>query len=321
MLHIIWLVLKIIGMILLALFALLLAVLAAVLLAPVRYRVKGSYHGSPVVTGKVTWLLHILSIKAVYDGELDLGVRVFGIRLLKPGSRKEKEVEEELILQSQELMHELEEELEHDVEDDVEEEPLPHPEEKKAERQNDVKKEKKAGRASSSDSKPGEDSTSNPGGDSTSKPGEEKSVFVRRWEKLKASLTGSYYRIKEKVLDLKENLEKGKEFLQNEENKKTIKLLWKSGKKLLKHVLPRKVKGRVEFGFDDPYITGQILSAAGVFYPVYARQLEICPMFDQSVFEAEGELKGRIRIGTVLFILLRVYCNKNFRVLLKQRRG
>lgn len=309
MLHIIWLVLKIIGIILLVLLALVLAVLAAVLLVPVRYRARGSFYGSPVVTGKVTWLLHILSIKAVYDGELDLGVRVFGIRLLKPGSRKEKEVEEELILQSQELMHELEEEMK----DDVEAEPLPHPDEKKAERQRDIKKEKKAERSSSSAPKPG--------GDSESKPGKEKSGFVRRLEKLKASLTGTYYRIKEKFSDLNENLEKGKEFLRNEENKKTIKLLWKSGKKLLKHVLPQKAKGRVVFGFDDPYITGQILSAAGVFYPVYARQLEICPMFDQSVFEAEGELKGRIRIGTVLFILLRVYCNKNFRVLLKQRRG
>ena len=111
MLHIIWLVLKIIGIILLVLLGLLVAVLAAVLLVPLRYRADGSYHGRPVVTAKVTWLLHILSLKAVYDEELDLSFRIFGFRLLKPGSRKEEEVEEELILQSQELMNQLEEEI------------------------------------------------------------------------------------------------------------------------------------------------------------------------------------------------------------------
>ncbi len=298
MLHIIWLVLKIIGIILLVLLGLLVAVLAAVLLVPLRYRADGSYHGRPVVTAKVTWLLHILSLKAVYDEELDLSFRIFGFRLLKPGSRKEEEVEEELILQSQELMNQLEEE----ITEEAKAEPLPHPEEKKVERQKTVKKERKA-------------EASEPDAESDSP------LPVKWWKKLKASLSGFYYRIKDQFLSIQEKFEKGKEFLQDEENKKTIRLLWKNGKKLLKHLLPRKVKGEVIFGFDDPYITGQILSAASVFYPLYARQFKICPMFDQSVLEAEVSLKGRIRIGTVLFILLQVYCNKNFRVLLKRWRG
>lgn len=293
MLHIIWLVLKIIGIILLVLLMLLLAALAAVLLVPIRYKAEGSFHGSLVGAAKVTWLLHILSVKAVYDGELDLSFRIFGFRLLKPATQKEEEAEEELILQSQELIRELEEE----IVEEMELEPLPPPEEKKAERE------------------------SGPEAEIEAEAETEASPVFRWWKKQKAALAGCYHHMKEKVLNLKENLDRGKEFIQDEENKKTIKLLWKNGKKLLKHILPRKVKGKVLFGFDDPYITGQVLSAASIFYPLYARQLSVCPVFDQAVFEAEGELKGRIRIGTVLFILIRVYCNKNFRVLLKQWRS
>lgn len=301
MLHIIWLILKIIGLILLAVLAFALLALASVLFVPIRYKAEGGYQKEPRGYVRLTWLLHILSVKAVYDGELDIIIRLFGFRIFKPG--KEAEMGDELILQSQDLAHDLEQELL----EEAAEEPAPEPlEEKKVQTEKRVQTEKKK-KAAKEKKEPAPD---------RGKAGSEKS----RWEHLKESAAEKYLRMKQAVLDLEINLEKGKAFLEDEENKRTFKLLVKSAKALLKHIRPRRLKGEVRFGFDDPYTTGQVLTAASMLYPLYGQQIRLYPEFEQSVFEAEGELKGRIRLGTVLYWIARVYLNKNFRTLLKKRK-
>lgn len=66
------LVLKIIGLILLGILGLILALIFAVLLVPVRYRAEASYYDEARAKAEVSWLLHIISCRAVYDGELVL---------------------------------------------------------------------------------------------------------------------------------------------------------------------------------------------------------------------------------------------------------
>ena len=89
MLHGILFILKIIGILLLAVLGLILAVTLLVLLAPVRYRLKASVlEKNPDVDLRITWLLHLLSVRARYHpkgGPFDLSVRILGIRL---GGRK-----------------------------------------------------------------------------------------------------------------------------------------------------------------------------------------------------------------------------------------
>ena len=59
MLHVGLLILKIIGFVLLGILCLILGLILIVLLVPVRYRMEGSYHGSPQGMARITWLLHI----------------------------------------------------------------------------------------------------------------------------------------------------------------------------------------------------------------------------------------------------------------------
>ena len=44
-------------------------------------------------------------------------------------------------------------------------------------------------------------------------------------------------------------------------------------------------------------------------------------MFEEPVMEGELKLKGRLRMGTILWCGFRVFLNKNFRLLLKQWRS
>ena len=85
-------------------------------------------------------------------------------------------------------------------------------------------------------------------------------------------------------------------------NQASLKLLWKQTGRFLRHVCPRGGKGSVTFGFEEPYLTGQVLSAAALIYPFFEGNLEICPVFDETVFEAEGSFKGRIRAGYLLWL-------------------
>ncbi|MBR0306454.1 MAG: DUF2953 domain-containing protein, partial [Lachnospiraceae bacterium] len=128
----------------------------------------------------------------------------------------------------------------------------------------------------------------------------------------------AYQQICGKVNTGQEKIEQVRTFLNDQENRKTIGLLWRQVKKLLRHVLPRKISGRVRFGFDDPATTGQILTYISPFYGLYAKTLKLEPIFEEKVLDGELHVKGHIRAATLLWIVIRVVLNKNFRVLLKK---
>lgn len=85
----------------------------------------------------------------------------------------------------------------------------------------------------------------------------------------------------------------------------TFKRAWKTVKRrgtvILRHILPKKVRGYVRFGFSDPAATGQAIGAVGMFLPLIPEGLRVIPDFQEPCLEADVNLKGRI----VLFVLLR----------------
>ena len=111
------------------------------------------------------------------------------------------------------------------------------------------------------------------------------------------------------------------DFLNREENKNTFRLLFRQLKKLLRHILPRKMTGKLRFGLDEPYKTGQILTYVSPFYGLYAKHLQLMPVFDEAVLEGDLKIAGRIRIGTILVLAVRVLLDKNFRKLIGKLRN
>ena len=68
-------ILKVIGWILLGILGLILLTVLTVLLVPIRYRADGVWKEEKYIRGRVTWLLHLLSIRVTYEKELLLEVR------------------------------------------------------------------------------------------------------------------------------------------------------------------------------------------------------------------------------------------------------
>lgn len=71
-------ILKIIGILLLALLGLLFSAALLVLVVPLRYRIWMEYRESLKAKVSVSWLLKMAELKAVYDGELNVDVRALG---------------------------------------------------------------------------------------------------------------------------------------------------------------------------------------------------------------------------------------------------
>ena len=59
-------------------------------------------------------------------------------------------------------------------------------------------------------------------------------------------------------------------------------------------------------GIRDSYTTGQVLHAVSLIYPFYHRQLFLYPVFDEKILDAEGSLRGRIRLSVILWLVRQV---------------
>lgn len=274
-------VLKIIGLILLAILGLILFFVLAVLLVPIRYRAEGSYQAKPVVKATLSWFLHALSLKLVYEETFCMRIRILGITIKRFDEHSEEDHESE-----------TEMEMESETTEPIKPEPIapeppkPMPEKKKAENE-------KQNRVPSDTKKKKEQHT------------RRETVWTR---------------LREWWSRLSERWDTIKSWIQNEENKQMLRLIKRQFFGILRHILPGKISGRIKFGFDDPFKTGQLLAYISPFYGFYAEKLELIPVFEEPVLEGNVRLKGRIRIGTILAKAVRLLFHKNIRKTIRQFR-
>ncbi len=88
--------------------------------------------------------------------------------------------------------------------------------------------------------------------------------------------------------------------------------------KIVRHILPRKLKGSIRFGTGDPCSTGKILGAAAMMYPIYGGHISVEPVFEEKALEFDLYLRGRIRVITVLLPALMTYWSRDFKYLRKK---
>ncbi len=321
MLHIILFILKILGLLVLIALGLVLAVALLILLVPVRYQAEGSYDGKVKGKARITWLLHILSVTAQYEEDLIVRVRIFGFRIGKPKKMdSELKEAEDIVVQAMEIMEPepIREVLKGKEEDPdrVREEPIPPPQEE-SRNLTPPKEEPKKEEPKWEEPKREEPKKKEP---KKKKGFQIKGMFEKLKKKVLMAFTKLkffFLRICDTLKTIKDKKDEIYAWISDKENQKTGKLLFRQVKRLVRHILPRRGKGNITFGFDDPYLTGQVLTYASVIYPLCHKHLNLYPVFDQTVFTMEGKFRGRIRMGSVLLIGSRMLLNRNFRRLLK----
>ena len=330
MLHILLTILKILGILILVILGLILSVILVVLFVPIRYQGDVLFDGKPKAEAMVSWLLRVIRVHVNYgeDG-LTILAKVLWFKIFEqtpdePKELSDTEASEKVTSQISEKTNVPASEAPVKSEKSsvpVSETPLKTEKsnktvsvavsERKMPESPKTFSEENAKESHKEIHKEIHKETSQPKNSAVDKIGTVVTNVIQKIRSIYLSLTGKYEAGKEKI-------DMVRSFLENEKNRQTIRLIWKRVLKIIKHCLPRKMNGRVKFGFDDPATTGQILTYISPFYGVYAKTVSIEPVFDEKVMEGELHLKGRIRLAVLLWGAIRVLLNKNFRILLKK---
>ncbi len=357
MLGIVLLILKIIGIALLVILGLLLLILLAILFVPVRYKAWGEKHEKIKAEGRVTWLFHILRIKAVFeDGKLKTKGKFLFLNIMNSDEDVEKEWnnEEDLIdLPDEDGDGDGNREKDKKQDAAVRQETARNPKTTvKVETDDDPGAAEKTQAAeeieaaAEGEAVEKQETTENPVAaektEGTERPeGTEETEIPERPEGTEISERPDGHKVGRKK-DRKKKKEKDKDTeprVKDGDEKKTgivkkVKNLYNikndprakrfcqtSGqrlKKIVRHIIPRKLKGYLKFGTGDPCSTGKILGAAAMIYPLYAGHISVEPVFEEKMLEFDLKLRGRIRIFTVGLPLLMTYKSKDLKYLRKK---
>lgn len=317
MLGILLTILKIIGIILLVLIGLILLAAAVILLVPIRYHGEGARE-EKILSGnvKLTWLLHMISASAsLSEDGTKIRVCLFG-KTIYPKTKKLPKKSKAKKMPKQEAPKKSEKSEKPKQQSDTVSKDVATIYEPQKPIPELPKKEKKI-----ADEAPEAKKMDEPESEKKQQSQKEKSArpdVKSKFEAIKQKLLA----VKEKFIDSKAGIQKiknkidyWKNLLTSDPVKEAMGFLWKKTKGLLHHILPRRMTGRIHFGFEDPSKTGKTLAYFSMLYPFTKENLVIEPEFETEGLILEGDIafRGRIRLGYLVYVALSVVLNKNIR--------
>lgn len=325
---ILWLLLGVIGLLLLC--------ILLVLFAPITYKVDAAYDGTAKINAKIRFL--IFSVRLKFDQKtkkMEQDIRVAFFRL----GRKDTEKADEAVRTVEEMI--LEDEK---YEEDSSEEETSEEESSEDRTSDNIIPDDGTPDIVVSDTKPKpqsetiESSLANEENDlwnnedetcfqdavlpEEKKPFEKIRAFfvkVSAWfrrirgfavqltpERIVESVEQKLNELNKKKLRIQKKLERIKKFWNMNCTVKTRAYLKKYIGSVLRHIRPRKIKGWIHYGFDDPCKTGQVTGYLSLMPFVYQKGLSLEPDFYNKVIEGHIYMRGHIQLGYLLRIVLNI---------------
>lgn len=337
--------LKILGILLLILLALVLLVL----FAPIGYRLSAIFHGIEAVAcsnsleteslagetpscgkyeirGSVSWLWFLIRFPFSWkDGQLQWKFQILGIPFLKSGKRGGHNRSQDLGRKPKKSQKDK------TSEQRIAPDRKNHKDQEEIKEKTNLSEQETRQSGDRSDPIPGDTDADRgekpeitvsarykqPEDVENKKKYKKQSLFRRLWQKIK-----EYYQavcdivrnIREKVHSVQDLIQ----LLQKDSSRRFICIAKENMLQLLRHLKPQKIKGDIRFGTGDPCTTGQILGGIAVLYSWIGTGLHITPDFEEACFEGRIALKGRIRMITMLVILIRLMISKECRTLRRE---
>ncbi|MBE5956085.1 MAG: hypothetical protein E7253_06500 [Lachnospiraceae bacterium] len=339
MLNILLGILKIIGILLAVILSLILIFILIVLFGPIGYKASGTYREEKKGSAAISWLGFVLRAKADYkkdnnkDDNKEAGllwtVRLFGILVASNEERFLLKKEEKRRMQEEKrrVKEERQNSEERQINDEKEFQSsgLEKGQPAKTQVTEAVADNGKDTDRNSAPQVPEKTENQEVKGkeDKVSKVKIKLNHLMQKIksipDRIKSFITG----LKTKIESIKEKMRRIleiKEFFLGEQNREGYLHVLRNLKKMILHMLPRKLKGTIEFGVEDPYIMGQILTVLGIFYPVYQDKFTVLPDFENPGFAGEVSLKGRIIPGYLILRLLIAICNREVIRIIKEGR-
>lgn len=302
---ILFLILKIIGILILIPIVLLLILL----IFPICYQIEGDFDGkSPKAQIKVSWAVIFLRAKAFYEEELNFGIRIFGIPIYD--SRKEH--------WSVFGEHKEKDKKKHKKKHKK------RPDSKKKQNNKKTNKkrvEKKKSTYPSEDvfdltwDEKSEDKISESKIEKTTD--KEKEFFGKRIVNFLKKCYNGCKNFITKISKITNKMEMIGDLFEDEDIIDAVKRIKRYGVNGVKLLLPQKLNAKITFGFEDPYYTGKVLGWTAALIPIYGDHIDITPDFEKRILKGELKIKGRIRRYKILYLLWKVYKDKD--ELIKQK--
>ena len=327
--------LKIIGIVLLTIICIVLLLVLLILFGAIRYKVEGSAKNREStgqvlletlhVNAKVSWLNPLFRVFVKVQGKkVAYQVKVFGFCVLdsekppKPKkSKKPRKSQKEITLNETSVNSGAEELVLNDTaleEQNIENVPM--------QETSGAEKKQEETEISGMEEKP-EESENESAGNSKKKKKVKKSKKKATKETQDSSETGekkkfSFAELEEKIAKLNEKKDLIMEFLQEETTKLTVAGTFGTIKKVILHILPVSIRGNIIYGSGDPASTGKAFAVLGILYAKYGESLTVLADFEEKRLEADVQIKGRIRLGTMAWYFIAFVLKKETRAFIKR---
>ena len=308
MLHILFLILKIIRIILAVILGLILLVICIVLFVPICY--KADLHGSGnarelTVHAKVSWLFGLIkAVFALENGKTDLSVRIAWKKFgdsdpvedkaedrieEKPKPEKKSVMQEKQVIQGEEKQDDTTNRItDKAVEDQTEKAEKSEQTAKTRPESTEKKQRKKKDRKEDSDS-------------------------ASKIEQITEKIKCTYHKFCDKINEITEKKDKMSDFLTDETHKNAFLKLKNEAFHLLKKLKPKKIQGEITFGFEDPSLTGRLLAWISMIYPWIGEHTDITPDFEHRTLSGDLSIRGRLYVITPVVTAIRLILSKAVR--------
>lgn len=346
MLHILWILIKILLIILAVALGLLLAMILLFLFCPVRYRAAGAKQDSDIHgTARISWLFGgIAAVVRYSEKKTEFQIRLFGISLETYQKLVQKICSLFKRKKSGTVKNHEGQKVKNTETDSKAQLPEQKPETSVSEKEEKPKNEKTSGqkKAETTDNRKISEhfltetdceEEENPTGIFTAAGRICKRVFgivfsfFRKLFSIGNTLIhipqkifGAIHKVWKSICHLCENIQKWKAFIDDERTRGAIRIVWEESKRLLRHISPRKVKGNIIFGLENPCITGQVYGLICATCPIHNYIIDAEPVFDDTRLDAELSLKGRIYLIIPVISGLRLLLDKNIQFLIRSRK-
>ncbi len=311
MIHILLMILKIIGIILLAILALCLLIL----FFPVTYQVRGQLNENNYrVSVRCGWLFHLIHFGGRFTNKENkarfwiFGIPINLLKEKKENSKPNKSVKKKKNSEDK-IKKETLREKKHSEENTFKEKPAQTQQKKEENQKEEYLEQKKE----------------------TDKLDENLKGRKKFFDRLK-EFFGKIYQwiektgiiLKKALSDIKATYNKAKEF-KAFVTANTTKEAYRYGKRIvlktIKHIFPRKIRADIQLGFEEPDITGKVLGYIAMLFAVFhinPKKISIEPYFDKNVIKGNIKMKGHFLIGVLLIYVLKFYFKKEIHDIIKK---
>lgn len=152
--------------------------------------------------------------------------------------------------------------------------------------------------------------------------------IVGIWQKIVRNITALYRkitgipgkiedmlrRISDRLGKLSQKKKKIVDFVSDDVHKTAFLKVRDESLYLLGKLKPRKIRAKIHYGFEDPYLTGKVLAGISMIYPFLGRDVHVDPDFEKQIFEGDLKITGRIRVSYFVRLLWKLIWCKEVRV-------